>query len=745
MSEDVLYQLMNWPEIETIVYSEHDNPHQLLGAHKVEAGILVTAFLPNAKEVILKLKGTNREYPMILEEENGFYAVLLHMKKIQAYTLKITWNNGTIEEIKDPYSYEPLIKAEDTMRFRQGIHYNIYELLGAHIQTIKGVTGTYFAVWAPNAVRVSVVGDFNAWDGRRHPMRRLPDCGIFELFLPGVLQGSIYKYEIKAKGGLTFLKSDPYANYTEIRPANASIVFDLDQYQWNDIDWMKERKQKKTRELPMSIYEVHLGSFKKPQEKNGSFFNYRDLAGMLCEYVKEMGYTHIEIMPIMEHPLDESWGYQVTGYYAATSRYGTPEDFMYFVDYMHQQGIGVILDWVPAHFPRDNHGLSNFDGTCLYEHKDPKQGFHPHWGTLIYNYGRAEVSNFLIANALFWIEKYHIDGIRIDAVASMLYLDYGKLDGEWIANKYGGNENLEAVEVIKHLNSIVKKRKDGVIMIAEDSTTWPLVTGSLKEGGLGFDYKWNMGWMNDFTYYMKQDPLFRKGCHEALTFSMEYAYRENFILVLSHDEVVHEKKSMILKMPGEMQDKFANLRVAYGFMTAHPGKKLLFMGQEFAQFSEWNEEKSLDFSLLNETLNSQMKEYVKDLNHLYRNHKALYQMDYSEKGFEWVSRFDADHSIISFMRIGKRKEEQLFVICNFTPVVYESYKVAVPRPGKYKEIFNSDAIKYGGFGHVNPRVKTTKKMPTSEGKYSITMTIPPLGIAIFMLHSENSNVRSIDN
>lgn len=739
MSEDILYPLMNWPQIETIVYSEHDNPHQILGAHKVEAGVLVNAFLPNAKDVTLKLKGTTRKYPMILEEENGFYSALLQDEKIQDYTFMIRWNSGLEEELEDPYFYEPQITIEDTKRFRQGIHYTIYELLGAHILKIKDVKGTYFAVWAPNAMRVSVVGDFNAWDGRRHQMRRLPDCGIFELFIPRVYEGAIYKYEIKAKGGLVYLKSDPYGNYGELRPANASIVYDINQFKWNDHGWMKERKHKKVKELPMSIYEVHLGSFQKPEEKNGSFYNYRMLAEILGKYVVDMGYTHIEILPIMEHPLDASWGYQVTGYYAATSRYGTPEDFMYFVNHMHRLGIGVILDWVPAHFPKDGHGLSSFDGTCLYEHKDERQGLHPQWGTLIYNYGRPEVSNFLIANALFWIEKYHVDGIRIDAVASMLYLDFGKKEGEWIPNKYGGNENLDAVELLKHLHSIVKKRKDGVIMIAEDSTTWPMVTGPLDKDGLGFDFKWNMGWMNDFTTYMKQDPLFRKGCHELLTFSMEYAYHENFILVLSHDEVVHEKKSMILKMPGEIKDKFANLRLAYGFMTAHPGKKLLFMGQDFAQFKEWSEERSLDLTLLDNPLNYQMKEYVKELNHLYQEQKALYQMDYNKKGFEWVTQWEADHSIISFFRKGKKREDDLLVLCNFTPVVYKKYKVEVNVPGKYKEIFNSDDSKFGGDGYINPRIRTAKGQESKDKFYSFFITLPPLGISIFKIQRESNN------
>lgn len=735
MDNDVLYQQMNWAEIETIVYSEHDNPHHLLGAHKTEAGILISAFYPGAVGVSIRLKSSKNEIPMVREDDVGYYAVLLPGERIESYTLLVTWESGITEELEDPYMFEPQIKEEDLDKFEQGIHYDIYEKLGAHVKKIKGITGTYFAVWAPNAVRVSVVGDFNAWDGRRHQMRRLGESGIFEIFLPGVKQGELYKYEIKAKGGLTYLKADPYANYSELRPANASIVWNLNNYVWTDQDWVKSRKKKQSKELPMSIYEVHLGSFLKPEEKNGSFYNYRELAVKLADYVKEMGYTHIEIMPIMEHPLDASWGYQVTGYYSATSRYGTPDDFMYFVDYMHKEGIGVILDWVPAHFPKDSYGLSNFDGTCLYEHKDKRQGEHPHWGTLIFNYGRPQVSNFLIANALFWIKKFHADGIRMDAVASMLYLNYGKKDGEWIANQYGGHENLEAIELLKHLNSVMKKKHNGVLMIAEESTSWPMVTGDLENGGLGFDYKWNMGWMNDFTNYMKQDPLFRKGCHGSLTFSMVYAYSENFVLVLSHDEVVHEKASMINKMPGEYLDKFANLRVAYGFMTAHPGKKLLFMGQEFAQRSEWNEERSLEFGLLEIVEHRQMREYVKALNHLYQTSPALYELDHSPEGFEWISCLDADHSIISFVRNAKKNRERYFVICNFTPVIYENYKAAVPVEGKYKEVFNSDDKVYGGKGFVNPRIKKSKKEAVDGREDCITIKLPPLGIAIFEIRS----------
>ena len=728
--EDVLYNLMDWAEIETIVYSEHDNPHNLLGAHITEKGILIHAFIPTAINMVVKITKTGKEYPMVREDEEGFYATIIPGNKIVPYTFVITYNNNTYEEISDPYAFEPVIDALDLNRFSNGIHYEIYEKLGAHTMEIDGVSGVLFAVWAPNAMRVSVVGNFNNWDGRRHQMRRLYDSGIFELFIPGIMVGEIYKYELKIKGGLTILKADPYANQAELRPDTASIVCNIDEYVWNDKEWLKNRAKSNYEQAPMSVYEVHLGSWKKPDVAE-EFYNYREIAPMLAGYVKDMGYTHIELMPIMEHPFDGSWGYQVTGYFAPTARYGKPEDFMFFMDYMHSQGIGVILDWVPAHFPRDTFGLANFDGSCLYEHLDPRQGTHPHWGTLIYNYGRPQVSNFLIANALFWVEKYHADGIRMDAVASMLYLDYGKNDGEWVANIYGGNENLEAIELVKHLSSIFKKRKNGALLIAEESTAWPLVTGDLDRGGLGFDLKWNLGWMNDFTNYMKCDPLFRKGRHGDLTFSMIYAYSEKFMLVLSHDEVVHEKGSLINKMPGDMEQKFANLRVAYGFMMTHPGKKLLFMGQDFAQLNEWDEKKSLDWDLLEQEPHAKMSRYVRELNKVYSSNPALYQLDFEEEGFEWLSNMDADHSIIVFMRKTKRAEESLLVVCNFTPVAYQSFSIGVPFEGKYKEIFNSDKELYGGTGNLNPRLKQSKNKEEDGRDHSIAINIPPLGISIF--------------
>ena len=741
--EQKLYDLMDWAGIEELVYSEASNPHAMLGPHLTEEGLLIQALVPTAAEISVKISSTGKKYPMELADEAGFFAALIPRKSKTPYTLVVTYDNGVTEELYDPYSFAPQYREEDLKKFAAGIHYTIYEKMGAHPMTIDGVSGVYFSVWAPCAMRVSVVGDFNLWDGRRHQMRRLGegDGSVFELFIPGLYEGEIYKYEIKTRAGEPMLKADPYANYAELRPNNASIVWDIDKYKWNDKSWMAQRAKTDTKDKPMNIYEVHLGSWIRKetvkdetgQDLVGSeFYNYRELAPRLAEYVKDMGYTHVELMPVMEHPLDESWGYQVTGYYAPTSRYGAPEDFMYFMDYMHGQGIGVILDWVPAHFPRDAYGMAVFDGTCVYEHMDPRKGSHPHWGTLIYNYGRPGVSNFLIANALFWADKYHADGIRMDAVASMLYLDYGKNDGEWVPNLYGGNENLEAMEFLKHLNSVFKGRKDGTVIIAEESTAWPMITGDPKEGGLGFNYKWNMGWMNDFTNYMRCDPLFRKNNYGELTFSMLYAYSEDFVLVFSHDEVVHGKGSMIGKMPGETLEKKAeNLRAAYAFMMGHPGKKLLFMGQEYAQTAEWNEGASLEWELLEYPVHKNMQDYVKALNRLYREHPALYEMDYDPDGFEWINCSYQNESMIIFLRKSRKSEETLLFICNFDNMEHEKFRVGVPFHGKYKEIFNTDAKDFGGEGRVNGRVKTSRKLEWDEKDDSIEVYIPPMSVSIY--------------
>ena len=728
---DKLYELMDWPEIEAVVYSEESEPRRILGPRVTEDGILIQCFVPGAVQARILLTKEKETYDMVMEDEAGFFAVLIPGNKIPKYKVEIQDGEGNKKQFYDPYAFTSKISLDEEQQFCAGICYDIYEKLGAHTMTINGVSGVYFAVWAPNAIRVSVVGDFNHWDGRAHQMNRLAVSGIFEIFIPGIKPGALYKYEIKAKGSLVYLKADPYGNQAELRPKTASIVADLNHYRWQDDQWLKDRKRVNDEKKPMLVYEMHLGSWIKPEEEGKLFCNYRDIAPKLAEYLKDMGYTHVELMPVMEHPFDASWGYQVTGYYAPTSRYGTCEDFMYFMDYLHQQGIGVILDWVPAHFPKDTPGLPNFDGTCLYEHLDPRQGMHPHWGTLIYNYGRPQVRNFLISNALFWVEKFHADGIRMDAVASMLYLDYGKNDGEWVPNIYGGNENLEAIEFLKHLNSIFKKRHPDALLIAEESTAWPKITGSIEDDGLGFDMKWNMGWMNDFIDYMKKDPLFRGGAHDELTFSMVYAYSEKFLLSLSHDEVVHLKGSLLMKMPGDKEQKFANLRAAYGFMAVHPGKKLLFMGQEFAQEREWSEERSLDWELLEQPEHQQFKNYVKALWNFYKEQPALYEMDYDTEGFEWINHMESEKNMLTFIRKTKKKEELLVIVCNFSPLSYEKYQMGVPYPGKYKEIFNSDAAEFGGTGVRNARAKSSKRAEHDERKNSIVIDVAPLSVQIF--------------
>ena len=726
---DKLYGYMDWPEIETVVYSEENSPRSILGAQVTEDGILVQCFFPGRDKVSVKTISDGKQYPMVKEDEAGYFAVLLPGKEIPEYVY-LAEEEEEIREYHDAYAFPSMITLEEEQKFINGICYDIYEKLGAHPMKVNGVDGVYFAVWVPNALRVSVVGDFNNWDGRMYQMNLLPVSGIFELFIPDIPIGALYKYELKLKDGLTYLKADPYANEAELRPANASVVTDLTKFRWRDKTWLRERKKIQKEDAPMFVYEMHLGSWKKPEDGR-EFYNYREIAPMLIEYIQEMGYTHVELMPIMEHPFDASWGYQVTGYYAPTSRYGSPEDFMFFVDALHRAGIGVILDWVPAHFPRDTFGLASFDGTCLYEHLDPRQGSHPHWGTLIYNYGRPQVKNFLIANALFWADKFHVDGIRFDAVASMLYLDYGKNDGEWVANIYGGNENLDAVEFLKHLNSIFKKKYPDALLIAEESTAWPQVTGSVEEDGLGFDYKWNMGWMNDFIGYMSNDPYFRGSHHNELTFSMIYAYSERFMLSLSHDEVVHGKASLLGKMPGEMEKKFANLRAAFGYFVTHPGKKLLFMGQEFAQLHEWAENRALDWEDLQQEPHRQMKEFVKTLIHLYKEYPALHSMDEVSEGFEWINCVEWDKSMVSFMRKTEKPEETLVVVCNFSDVEYQNFQLGVPYPGKYKEILNSDALIYGGSGAVNPRVKMAKKEECDGRPYSVKIRVAPLSASIF--------------
>ena len=626
---------------------------------------------------------------------------------------------------------EHRISELDTYLFAKGTHYEIYEKMGAHLAEEDGKAGTYFSVWAPNARSVSVVGDFNNWDRTAHPMQPVQQSGIWDIFVPGVKAGDLYKFAVETSQGYTVLKADPYGNQSQLRPDNASVVADIRYFDWTDQAWRKAHQEKKT-ESPMAIYEVHPGSWKKDPSMPGEFYNFKKLAVELADYVLEMGYTHVELIGLSEHPFDGSWGYQVSGYYAPTARYGTPADFMYFVNYMHDHGIGVILDWVPAHFPKDEFGLGRFDGTALYEHQDPRKGEHPEWGTYCFNYGRTEVSNFLVANALFWIEKFHVDGLRVDAVASMLYLDFGRSSGNWIPNEDGGNQNYEAITFLKHLNSIVAQRNPGAMMIAEESTAWPKVTGDVDDGGLGFTYKWNMGWMHDFLEYMKCDPIFRKYHQNQITFSFMYAYSENYVLVLSHDEVVHLKKSMIYKMPGTMPEKFGNLRAAYGLMMMHPGKKLLFMGQDFAQTAEWNEAKSLDWHLLEKyPEHQQLNHYYCDLLHFYQNEPALYELDDSPEGFAWINGSDAEHNMLTFCRMTKDKKNCLLCHFNFSPVAYENFQSGVLCPGTYTEVFNSNAAEYGGTGLVNPEPIEAVKESWDFKDYSIKYHLGAYGVCIF--------------
>ena len=620
----------------------------------------------------------------------------------------------------------------DHYLFGQGTHYEIYKKLGAHIVNDGEKQGVYFAVWAPHAEKVSVVGEFNDWDADKNPMKREEPLGIYTCFVPDVQEGALYKYCIQTYKGDHIYKADPFANYAELRPGNASKVTDISALRWTDSKWMERRLTWDHHKEPMSIYEAHIGSWKRhPGREDDGFYTYREFAKAATEYIKEMGYTHIELMGIAEYPFDGSWGYQVTGYYAPTSRYGTPEDFAYMIDYFHKNKIGVILDWVPAHFPKDAHGLADFDGTPTFEYADPRKGEHPDWGTKVFDYGKSEVQNFLIANALFWIEHYHVDGLRVDAVASMLYLDYGKEKGQWVPNKYGSNENLEAIEFFKHLNSVVLGRNPGVVMIAEESTAWPKVTAPAEYDGLGFSLKWNMGWMHDFTEYMKLDPYFRKGCHNQMTFAMSYAYSEKYVLVLSHDEVVHLKCSMLNKMPGLGFDKFANLKVGYAFMMGHVGKKLLFMGQDFAQLQEWSEARELDWFLLAEDWHRQLQEFTKDLLHLYKKNKAMYELDCSPEGFEWVNADDAERSIYSFIRHSKDGKKNLLFVCNFIPMERTEYRVGVPRRKQYKLILDSDEKKYGGEGKVRPEIYKSVKKECDGRPFSFAYDLPPYGVAVF--------------
>jgi len=721
-------------QLEAIVGGYHGAPYDVLGAHVTpldgKDGLVVRVFRPLDKAVdVLEIESGKRT-PMTQVHPAGFFeATFAQRTEPFAYRLLVTGGDDQEYELEDPYRFPMLFPEFDLHLHGEGNFLESYERFGAHIMTVDGVAGVHFAVWAPNALRVSVIGSFNAWDNRVNAMQRRGDAGIWETFIPNLPKGTHYKYSIKSRMlGYEVDKADPYGFYFEMRPTTDARVWDIDSYTWSDQEWMEGRVERQAPDKPMNIYEVHLGSWRRGD--GNTFLNYRDLAHQLVEYVQEMGYTHIELMPITEHPYDGSWGYQVTGYFAPTSRFGSPDDFMYFVDYCHQHDIGVLLDWVPAHFPRDAHGLAFFDGTHLYEHADPRQGEHRDWGTKIFNFGRNEVRNFLLSNAIFWLKKYHLDGLRVDAVASMLYLDYSRQPGEWVPNKYGGRENLEAIDFLRRFNELVHEFAPGAVTCAEESTSWPMVTRPTYMGGLGFDYKWNMGWMHDTLSYMEKDSIYRRYHQNEITFSLIYAFHENFILPFSHDEVVHLKKSMLDKMPGDVWQKYANLRALYAYMYGHPGKKLLFMGSEFGQWSEWSEARSLDWHLLQWEDHQHLQRFVRDLNHLYKHEPALFEVDYSWEGFQWIDFTDADQSIISFQRRAKEPSEMLIFVCNFTPVVREAYRIGLPIGGVYQEVLNSDWAIYGGSGVGNTAAIVAQELPWQNCKYSAPVRLPPLGVFV---------------
>jgi 1,4-alpha-glucan branching enzyme len=720
-------------EIALILRAEHADPFHILGMHLVEwegkTAVAIRAFLPRGENAwVVRGPGDAGLTPLGRIHKEGFFeAVFPGEQAMFPYRLRTDYAGQ--HEFEDPYRFPPVLGDLDLHLLAEGKHERAYEKLGAHVVEISGVQGVAFAVWAPNAQRVSVVGDFNHWDGRRHPMRVRGATGVWELFVPGLGDGEVYKFEIKGRyKSYLGLKADPYGFYAEVRPKTASIVYDINRYAWHDQAWMAERASRQALHAPLAIYEVHLGSWRRAAEENHGVLNYRELAEQLAEYVGKLGFTHIELMPVMEHPLDESWGYQTTGYFAPTSRHGTPDDFMYFVDYLHQRGIGVILDWVPAHFPSDAHGLAFFDGTHLYEHEDPRLREHPDWHTRIFNYGRTEVRSFLWTSALFWLEKYHVDGLRVDAVASMLYLDYSRKAGEWVPNAFGGNENLDAIDFVKRFNEMTHQHHPGTLTIAEESTSWPMVSRPVYVGGLGFSLKWNMGWMHDMLSYFSKDPIFRRYQHNSLTFSLLYAFNENFVLPLSHDEVVHGKRSLLSKMPGDYWQQFANLRALYAFLYAHPGKKMLFMGAELGQWTEWNPARGLDWNLLDYEPHRKVQELVAELNQLHRQEPALHEVDFDYPGFEWIDFHDADNSVIAFLRKGKNADDHLVVVCNFTPVPHHGYRVGVPWASFYREILNTDDVKFGGSGVTNGNGRQGIPLPWQNQPCHVELTLPPLGV-----------------
>ncbi|HCE42028.1 MAG TPA: 1,4-alpha-glucan branching enzyme [Lentisphaeria bacterium] len=736
--------LPNENDLKMLLEGRYGSPHSILGMHldpKLNC-IIVRCYDPVALEVMV-IGETGEKNKMEKIHEQGLFALSFPgVQKHFKYDLEKHFDTSVFTS-PDPYCFLPGIGEMDQYLFNQGEHHKVYEFMGAHPRDFGGVKGVLFTVWAPSADRVSVVGNFNLWDGRRHPMRVIGSSGIWELFIPSLKEGEIYKFEIRAKNGDIFLKLDPYAYWTETRPNTAARVSAQTQFAWTDENWMDARKHKNWLEGPMNTYEVHMGSWRGPglRELNpadeNDFHNYRDIAHALADYVVEMGYTHIQLLPMAEHPFDQSWGYQVTGYYAPTARFGTPEDFSYFVNYMHSKNIGILVDWVPAHFPKDAFSLARFDGTALYEHLDPRQGEHRDWGTFIFNYGRCEVRNFLIGNALYWLERYHIDGLRVDAVASMLYLDYSKQDGNWLPNKYGGKENLDAISFMKRLNELTHELHPGTMMIAEESTAWTGVSRPAYLGGLGFTLKWNMGWMHDTLEYFSKDPVFRSYHHDKLTFSIWYAFSENFVLPFSHDEVVHGKKSLLDKMSGDYWQKFANLRLLMSYMMSHPGKKLLFMGCEFGQWNEWDCKNSLDWPLLKYPIHTGTRTAFKDLNKVYKDRPALWEVDFHPKGFEWVDINDILQSVISYIRWDKNHTEPVLVVMNNTPVVRSNYRVGVPFGGTWYEIFNSDAENYGGSGVGNKGRVDTENKECHGRPCSLSLTLPPLG-ALYLSQRKNS-------
>ena len=718
--------------VHAIVSAEHGDPFAVLGLHQAGDQLVVRVFRPDARAVaVRRVAAPGTVFPALQIHADGFFeAVLEGVDERFDYVLDFIGHDGHAWTEHDPYAVGILLGQLDLHLFAEGQHWQLYEKLGAHLTEAGGVRGTAFHVWAPNALRVSVVGEFNGWDGRRNPMRKLLGCGVWEIFLPGVGEGAHYKFEVKGAHGAIVLKSDPFAFFGQHGTATSSLVFDLKRYAWNDANWLKARRTKEWHREPMSIYEVHLGSWQRKADEGNRFLSYRELADTLLPYVLEMGYTHLELMPVAEHPFEGSWGYQVTGYFAPTSRFGNPDEFRYFVDRCHQAGIGVILDWVPGHFPKDAHGLAEFDGTDLYEHADPRLGEHMDWGTLIFNFGRNEVRNFLIANALFWLDEYHIDGLRVDAVASMLYLDYSRKAGEWIPNQYGGRENLDAIYFLKRFNEVCYERFPGIVTIAEESTAWPGVSRPTYLGGLGFGLKWNMGWMHDFLTYMQKDPLYRRFHQGDITFSLIYAFHEHFVLVLSHDEVVHGKGALLDKMPGDVWQKFANLRMFYAWMYAHPGKKLLFMGGEFGQWREWNHDQSLDWHLCERPEHEGLKRLVQHLNWVYQNEPALFDQDDSYAGFEWIDFRDSDNSVIAFMRKSRTGDTIAFVI-NATPMIREAYRVGVNGEGWWEEIINTDAETYGGSNVGNFGGQYAEHVAWQGKSHSLLLRLPPLAVVGF--------------